>query len=326
MKNNITPKIIPVDICICTYQRPSLLLNLLNSLSLQKSLNGLTIRIIVIDNDCNKTAFSTVERFNKKSSCEVVYDVEPQQGISYARNRALQNVDAEFVAFLDDDEVVDDIWLITMFNALNKYKADIVFGPVIGIFPESAPEWARNHHAFKRPMNITGTILTNGGSGNVLLSSKTLGDPKQLFDPSYALTGGEDSDFFYRLYLNGKTLVWCNEAVVREHIFPNRLTTDWVYRRSFRGGQCHFRILVSRYSLFKKNLWFIKKILQIVVVILIIPFIYLISYTQYVRLRCRISAAFGQLAAYFFPKHLYKEYASNNVITESENNKFNPSE
>lgn len=315
MKN----KLIQIDICICTYQRPTLLINLLNSLRFQKLEDNINFRIIVIENDSTKSAFSTVKKFTKRSTYEVVYDVEPRQGISYARNRALQNVNAEFVAFLDDDEIVDDDWLITMFNALNTYKADIVFGPVIGIFPESVPRWAKNHQAFKRPMNTTGTVLTNGASGNVLFKSSILGEPKQTFDQSYALTGGEDSDFFYRLYLKGKILIWCNEGIVREHIFPNRLTTEWIYRRSFRGGQCHFRIFVSQYSKIKKISWFIKKILQIFSILPIMPFAYLISHAQYVKLHCRINSAIGQLSAYFFPKHLYKEYSANNIISESKN-------
>ncbi|NMM28218.1 MAG: glycosyltransferase family 2 protein [Glaciimonas sp.] len=292
-----------IDVCIATFKRPLALRELLESLRSQ-SLSGISMRLIVVDNDRHQSACAVVDDFRTDSGLEIVYDVEPQQNISLTRNRALGHLRADYFAFVDDDETVCEGWLQRLLDGLHHYQADIVFGPVISILPEDAPAWAQAN--FKRARHRSGAKMETGGAGNVLMKRTVLA-AMQHFNPSFGLTGGEDTDFFYRMHLAGRRLVWCDDAWASEPVAPERLTLAWLRRREFRGGQNFMKIFVRRYPAYRKPFWFAFKSAQITGAVLALPLVRLTSYPLYVALTIRVAAASGQLS-YCFSGKDYEEY------------------
>jgi succinoglycan biosynthesis protein ExoM len=287
-----------VDVCLATYKRPELLWDALQSLANQK-LGSIQMRIIVVDNDRDETARVTVESFRSTVMFEVIYDVEPCQSVSMARNRALSHVRADYIAFLDDDEIAPTDWLSSLLGILELYKADVVFAPVWGILPPDAPKWAQTTPIFQRPRKATGTSVKHGGAGNVMIRRDALGSPIQLFDLAYGLSGGEDIDYFYRLYQMGRRMVWCDEALVSEQVPANRLTLKWVRQRAFSSGQTFVRIFVRQYTPYRKITWFVFKLMQLLAALLLMPFVRIVSYSFYVRLLVRVMGALGQMSVAF---------------------------
>jgi succinoglycan biosynthesis protein ExoM len=296
-----------IDICVTTYKRPEQLAILLKSLG-EMSIDQMSLRIIVIDNDKSGSAKTSVEKLRDLTKLDIQYEIEPIQGISYARNRALGKITAPYAAFLDDDEFVKPDWLLKMRGALEEFDADVVFGPVQGILADNAPIWAKSHPSFLRVSRITGTALEYGASNNVLFRSDALGNPPLQFDTVYAHTGGEDSDFFRRLNLSGMHLIWCDEAEVFEHVPRERATIKWVCRRSFRSGQTFYRIFASQYSILAKLIWFSKKILVIIFGLFALPFIAVVSFPKCVQWLCKVCAAAGYLSTLFGNRFTYQEY------------------
>ncbi len=297
-------KIVHIDVCIASYQRPLMLSNLLHSLANQE-LDGISMRVIVIDNDCKKSAYPVVKAFQEKHAFEMTYDVEPQKNISLARNRALRHVKADYLAFVDDDEVVSKKWLRALLDSLIQYDADVAFGPVMSVLPIDAPPWAKK--IFSRPHLRTGAPVLFGGAGNVMMKRQLLDDAKQHFNVQFGLTGGEDTEFFYRLHLMNKRLIWCEEAPIDELVPATRVTLKWLRMRGFRSGQNYNRIVISRYSFVKKMIWFFKKILQFFSGLALAPFLRFVSYSSYIALTVRIAATAGQLSHCFSEKN-FEEY------------------
>ena len=93
-----------ITVCICTFKRAAMLAHLLNELENQRTENLFTYSIVVIDNDADESAREAVDSFKRKSTIPVKYYVEPEQNIALARNRAVQNSNGNFLAFIDDDE------------------------------------------------------------------------------------------------------------------------------------------------------------------------------------------------------------------------------
>lgn len=302
---------VSVDICIATYKRPQMLIKLLDSIS-KLNLYGINMRIIVVDNDPMGSAHASIDSFRSRIPLDIKYVIESERGISHARNRALDLVQANYIAFVDDDEYVTPDWLQVMLINLIKYNADAVFGPVQKVLPYSASSWAYELSIFKRNSKPTGTFVNHGPTSNVLFKTETIKKLHLRFDPSFSLTGGGDSDFFYRMYLHGNTLVWCDEAVIYEEVPKERLNKKWILRRSFRGGQSFFRVFVRRYPLKKKMQWLLLKPLQVFFGILILPFMRIVSYGVYLNWLCRVCAAVGQLSMIFGERFLYHEYSQKN--------------
>ena len=105
---NSSNTLIKVSICAATYKRPGLLQDLLQSLNnlTFDRISVPTVEVIIVDNDAGRTAEATVEAIRPFFKWPLTYVVEPNQGVTYARNRCIAEAarDSDFIAMLDDDE------------------------------------------------------------------------------------------------------------------------------------------------------------------------------------------------------------------------------
>src|SRR6266436_5039410 len=225
-----------ISVCVLTYKRPDFLKRLLGDLAKQERGGRFTYSIVVADNDGQESAEALVSDFAAVAPVPVKYCVEAQQNISLARNRAIANATGDFIAFIDDDEFPEKRWLLTLFEACEKYDADGVLGPVKCHFDEKPPKWVITGRFYERPTYPTGFEIdwTKGRTGNVLLKRQILMGHAQLFRPEFRT--GEDQDFFRRLIQKGHTFIWCNEAEAYEVVPPVRWNRTFILRRALLGG------------------------------------------------------------------------------------------
>jgi glycosyltransferase involved in cell wall biosynthesis len=198
----------------------------------------LTFEIVVVDNDAQRSAEATVQAFSKRTHIATTYECEPVQSISLARNRAIRKASGTLVAFIDDDEWPVEEWLSGLHVTLQTHGADGVLGPVVADYPPGAPKWLRKGRFFDRRRLPTGARISAGDArtGNVLLDRRVFAGDGPWFDPALGRTGGEDSEFFDRQLRQGRTFVWCDEAVVYESIPPERWRARFHLRRLLRSG------------------------------------------------------------------------------------------
>jgi succinoglycan biosynthesis protein ExoM len=294
--NSIGFEFINIDICICTFQRNEMLKKLLTAIN-QCLFNNFLIRVIVVDNDKNGSAKTVVNEYAKLVPFPVVYDIEPIQNISLARNKALSLSRAPLIAIIDDDSIPSEKWLIYLAQTMENFKADIVFGPVIRLFPGTKKKWLKNSPMFETQTRLTGTIVQSGSTNNVMIRSASLKDLSTLFNPSFGTTGGGDVELFFRLFRLGKRFVWCDEAIVYETVLPHRLRLSWLIKRSFRYGQGVKRIFVASYTKKQKQRWIVKCFAKFIVITLSSPVLLIISPPRFLWAVSRISNYSGQLFA-----------------------------
>ena len=211
---------------------------LLAALSAQETDHLFDYSVIVVDNDMHESARDAVESFAHDSQLRVGYHVEPEQNIALARNKALANCSGDLVAFIDDDEVPRERWLLTLYDALIRFGADGVLGPVLPRFERTPPAWVIEGHIFDRPSHSTGHVLTweNTRTGNALLQRRLFLPEHTWFDPRFG-GGGEDRDMFRRMIESGRVFVWCNEAVVYETVPASRWKRTVLLRRALLRGR-----------------------------------------------------------------------------------------
>lgn len=228
-----------IDILICTFRRPGIALTL-GSVAAQQG-HGAEMRVIVADNDETDARRAEIEACAVSLSLPLTYLHAPARNISQARNAALATSDADWVAFIDDDEIAPKSWLAGLREAAAQSGADAVFGPSVAIYDSTAPEWmvALDLHS-NRPVSRHGRVET-GHTCNALLRWRGTPWQDQRFDPARGRTGGEDTEFFFRLARLGAVYARA-EAVVLEPVAPNRLALRWLLRRRFRMGQSHASI------------------------------------------------------------------------------------
>ena len=269
-----------ISVCICTYKRPQMLSNLFSKLQDQITENLFTYSAVVVDNDVNKSASDIVACWKKNATIQIDYYCEPQQNIALARNKAVQNAKGNFIAFIDDDEHPDDNWLLHLFNTKIKYKSAGVLGPVIPYFEIEAPQWIIKGNICERKTFTTGTIIRNSNdtrTGNVLLDKQLFSNEKNLFDISYGKTGGEDTNFFSRMFNQGLEFVWCNEACVYETVPPERFRRTYYLKRSLMRG------LVASKNTSMISLSTLKSLIAFFSYTLILPILFLLRHDIFMK-------------------------------------------
>ena len=234
-----------VDVCICTYHRPAIV-DALQSLSRQQGCDGVRIRLIVADNAGDRSARELIETTARALDLDAVYVHAPARNISIARNACLDAATAEWLAFLDDDEIASPIWLSALLREAATGQWDAILGPVEAVYPKTAPAWVRagNFHS-TRPVFVRGRIET-GYTGNVLIRRATITRDGLRFRPELGRSGGEDEDFFNRLRDAGGHIGFARSAVAYEAIPAERTTLAWLIRRNFRAGQTYGARLQAR--------------------------------------------------------------------------------
>jgi glycosyltransferase involved in cell wall biosynthesis len=231
-----------VDVCICTFRRPAGLGVCLEALGAQELSADERlrpdVRVVVVDNDQAGDAAAVCAQAELPVGWRIDCVSEPERGITHARARAVAEArsDADWIAFLDDDERPGPCWLSSLLATQRETGARIVAGPVVPDLPPEVPAWLTRGRFFDRQRHPTGTVVDMTGTGNVLLHARMLRALPEPFDHRFALTGGEDTHLFMRLQQRGERIVWCDEAVVTETVPASRATAGWLVRRSWRGG------------------------------------------------------------------------------------------
>ena len=269
-----------ISVCICTFKRPEMLSNaLIKVISLVPD-SAFTYEIVVVDNDDRKSAEETVRQFQLNSKINIIYDCEPEQNISLARNRAIKNATGNLIAYMDDDELPEPIWLQKLYQAFNEFSVDGVLGPVIPFYKEPPPEWLIRSRLCERKSFVTGTMLRSTKymrTGNVLFCRKIIEGMELPFDPKFGRTGGEDAEFFYRMLLADCSFVWCNEAQVKEEVPRERQKLEYYVRRALVRGVSEADVQ----PLFSYGT--IKSFFAVFVYTLSLPFLVLLRYHLFVK-------------------------------------------
>ena len=234
-----------IDIAVCTFRRAALT-ETLASLSKLIVPAGVRLGVIVADNDVTPSARSRVKA--ARLPMAVAYVHCPAGNISIARNSCLDHTQADFIAFVDDDETVDPLWLDRLLATAERSRADVVLGPVRALYGPGTPDWMRSgdFHA-TRPVWVNGEIRT-GYTCNVLMRLAAPSIAGRRFDLALGRSGGEDTAFFTAVYAAGGRFVFAEEAWVEEAVPAARARFSWLAQRRLRMGQTHGRLLAARHE------------------------------------------------------------------------------
>lgn len=227
-----------IDVCICTYRRPRHLARLLDALALQETAGYFGFKIVVVDNDPERSAERVVVEYGGRGDIAVSYLSEPITNIALARNRAVGAARGDYLAFIDDDEFPTETWLLKMFEACEMYNVEGVLGPVLPHFESEAPAWVIGAGFYDRPRHKTGFEMSwqESRTGNVLIRRRIIDGLNEVFQSEFG-TGGEDQDFFRRMINGGSRFIWCDEAPVYETVPPHRWRLRFLLERALLRGR-----------------------------------------------------------------------------------------
>jgi glycosyltransferase involved in cell wall biosynthesis len=143
MQSNIN-----LTIAICTFngacRLPALIEKLLyltqHPIKLTNQEN-LKWEIIIVDNNSSDNTAKVINSYQQKFPAnQFNYIFESQQGVAYARRRAIQEAKGEIIGFLDDDNLPKDNWIAEVYQFFQQHPQAAACGSSIqGIYEIEPP-------------------------------------------------------------------------------------------------------------------------------------------------------------------------------------------
>ncbi|MEM8664395.1 MAG: glycosyltransferase [Pseudomonadota bacterium] len=245
-------KVERVTVAALTYNRPQglkRLLDHLEKLDLGAAEAETAVDVVIVDNSVEGNAAEAVLKRAETYRFPLHYAHETERGIAQARNLALQEASrrgGHRLAFIDDDEYPEPLWLARMMRIADETRAEIVVGALVPDFEVPPPLWLVRGEFLAIDALDDGAPVPVGNTSNVLFDVAFANRNDVRFDPSFALTGGEDTLFFDEMVRAGAKMVFCRTGVVHETIAPVRNTLLWNARRWMRSGNTDGRIAMRR--------------------------------------------------------------------------------
>lgn len=224
-----------VSVLIPTFRRPVSFLRAARSVFAQQGVSD--VELIAVDNSPESGAIATFRALEAEAPIPFRWAHEPRPGVAQARNAALAMARGALIAWLDDDEEASPHWLASLIAVRRETGAQSVFGPVHARAPDDTRHAAFYERLYTRNgPAVSGIAAQPYGVGNSL-QPRRMFDQHAPFDARADQTGGEDDALFASWREAGALFAWAADAVVVEHLGPERTRMRHGLKRAFAYGQ-----------------------------------------------------------------------------------------
>lgn len=227
-----------ISFIICTYNREKYIYECLSRLANNTAKEGW--EIVLVNNNSTDNTAAECERFVKEyKPTNYRYVVEMQQGLSYARNRGIQEAKGDWYVFLDDDAMAETDYIANLQAHLRQHPEAGAFGGQIEPFFEGeTPDWLnpwamgfvsaidlgkdvklfpKNAYPIGANMGIKKSTIDAVGVFNTTLGRS-----------GNNLMGGEEKDIFNRVRHAGIPILYFPDIQVQHCIPPKRTTNEFI--------------------------------------------------------------------------------------------------
>ena len=243
-----------ISIVLCTYNRASRLAVVLESLAALKTVDELSHEILVVDNNSSDNTANVIESVRAVYPALIRHVFESRQGLSWARNRGIEEAMGGLIAFTDDDIIVDQNWLRELSRALITYPHVGFGGRVLPTWDFTPPSWFIGSGPFN--MLKGGVVVGHDLGDEPREYSLDMGTPvganmafrrevferHGLFRTDLGKTGkrvfyGEDREFCGRLLRAGEKLLYLPQAIIYHPVDSVKMTKSYFKISYFNIGR-----------------------------------------------------------------------------------------
>jgi len=252
-----------LEILICTHNRVALLERALDSLDRAHRPDACRVSVLVAANACSDGTEEMLARRERGGRQEGRLPLRwiqvPTPGKSVALNRAVDELVAPVVAFVDDDHRVDEGYLAGVVDAVRRYPdVELFCGRIIPDWDGSEPEWVHDQGPYRiYPLPVPrfdqgesprviepGTVTPGGGD---LFMRKTLFERVGPFSTDlgpvgHNLGGAEDIEWVRRAMALGETLQYVPTVTQYHYVDSSRLSLRYLMRKAYERSMASVRV------------------------------------------------------------------------------------
>ncbi|WP_211517485.1 hormogonium polysaccharide biosynthesis glycosyltransferase HpsE [Geitlerinema sp. PCC 9228] len=225
-----------LTVAIPTFNGAQRLPLVLKHLQAQQNTEGIAWEILIVDNHSNDNTFDLVRELQKNWNYPfpLRYCFEAKQGLAFARYKAVEEANSEFVGFLDDDNLADPNWVAAACQFGQSHPQVGAYGSkIVGNFEVEPPKNFARIASFlaindrgktMKPYDKKGKMLPPGAGlvvrkrawlENVPLQTRLVGRT------TGQMLASEDVEALRHIQTGGWE-IWYNPAMLVHHIIPRK--------------------------------------------------------------------------------------------------------
>ena len=255
-----------ISVVVCTYNRDDLLGTCLESLVAQTADKSL-YEVIVVNNNSTDHTQKVADGFaHQYPNFRVIF--ESAISLSHARNCGWKEAQGEYVAYIDDDAQASPDWCERILKAFSNVKPApvAVGGKILPWYESSPPVWFSDELETRTWGDEAGFLKpprdAYGFSGSNMAFPRRIFYKLGGFSTGFGMVGGklrmgEDTEFFFRLYKNGKDKIWYDPEIQVKHFTPTtHFFLSYRLKRAYVTGTsyAYLKSSWSNYSSWIKSL------------------------------------------------------------------------
>lgn len=260
---------VEISLVICTYNRDKYLPEALESIRRQTLPAGKFQLVIVDNNSTDNTARIASDFIAANPHLNVKYAFEGNKGLSFARNRGIQEADGAIISYVDDDALLSPDYLVEMLNFFTSHPQAVgVGGKVIPKYETGAePAWMNKYLNGFIGRVEHGTEIKKFEEGmkypagcNMTYTKDVL---KQVGGFNNSLTFRSDDKYiFLKVRAYADEVYYVPKAYVHHYIDQHRLELGYFKKLFLKTGneeKIRIRTEIGATGVFKKGIEFLFK-------------------------------------------------------------------
>ena len=238
-----------ITLIICTYNREKYIRPLLESIA-KNDYPTADYEIVLVDNNCTDHTREVCEAF-AEAHPEIIfrYVVEPEQGLSAARNKGIKEAKGDIIIYVDDDALVDSDY-IRQYAEHFAANPDTMAagGPIEPLYETEEPSWMSPYTKalLTAWMNYGNKVreYPKGrypGGGNAAYRKEVF-DRVGVFNTELGRKGNlllasEEKDIFDKMKVLGMKVLYLPNPVLHHCIPQTKLEEDYFNRLTLQIGR-----------------------------------------------------------------------------------------
>ncbi|ARV61769.1 glycosyl transferase family 2 [Nostocales cyanobacterium HT-58-2] len=220
-----------IDLVICTYNNAELLDRALIAISKQQVPDDIKWTVLVVNNNCTDETAQVVDRHIQSQKIPYLSTIlEPKQGLNHARQCGVINTTGDWIAFVDDDCILEEDWVAQAGKFAAAHPHCGAFGGRVILDWETPPPAFVLKYGYSFAQQDHGMSLTQPnclvGAGLVVNRKAVLATnwvSKQFLSDRVGkkLISGGDVEMVLRIRSAGYD-IWYNPACKLMHFIPSR--------------------------------------------------------------------------------------------------------
>lgn len=232
-----------LSILVCTYNRGDILAECLQSLTAQTA-DPESFEVIVVNNNSTDSTQAIATSFiGKVPNLRVL--TETQQGLSYARNRAYQEAQSEWVLYLDDDALASENLVERALWTIHHYPYKYFGGVALPWYKYPKPRWYKDKYVATNQLPYKTVAPIQGNQfaiGCIMVIHKPTLAQYGGFDVKLGMIGNtiaynEETELQHRMRADGIEVAHDPALFIRHLVAPYKMNINWFFQSAFALGR-----------------------------------------------------------------------------------------